>query len=74
MKNHISSVNIFAKIDDILMKNTVKNILQYFPIVKINEARVAKTEVVEVFFKLLVFGISKSCFHERFRILKASSI
>ena len=32
----------------------MKNILQYFPIV-INEARVAKTKVVEVFFKLLVF-------------------
>ena len=44
-------MNIFAKFDDILMKNIVKNILQYFPIVKINEARVAKTEVVEVFFK-----------------------
>ena len=39
MKNHISAVNIFGKFDDILMKNTLKNILQYFPIVKINEAR-----------------------------------
>ena len=45
------NIQVFAKFDDILMKNTfVKNILQYFPIVKINEARVTKTEVVEVFF------------------------
>ena len=46
---------MFEKFDDILMRNIVNNILQYFPIVKLNEARVIKTEVVEIFFKLLVF-------------------
>ena len=33
----------------------IYNTVLYFPIVKINEARVTKTEVVEVFFKLFVF-------------------
>ena len=33
-------VNMFAKFDDIIMKNTMKNILQFFPILNFNEARV----------------------------------
>ena len=41
---------MFAKFDDIIMKN----ILQFYPIVNFNEARVKKTKVVEVFFNLLV--------------------
>ena len=46
-------------------KHLIQNILQFYPIVNFNAARVTKqTKVVEVFFKLLVFGMSKSCFHE----------
>ena len=70
-KSHFCYVNMFAKFDDILMKNIImKNILQYFPIVKINKARITKTWVVVVFLHLFLIGSSKMLFPWQIRNLQ----